>query len=104
MTAWDDALRVVRQRRSRRLIERSHDVLNSDGRIKRLQRETVERLQRALTVSGVVVRRCGGGLLACNGDGDSIYLDNPPLACYHFTRSWCRAGVAQWLERTTHNR
>jgi hypothetical protein len=60
VTAWDDALRVVRQRRSRRLIERSHDVLNSDGRIKRLQRETVERLQRALTVSGVVVRRCGG--------------------------------------------
>jgi len=54
VTTQDDALRVVRQRRPRRLIERSHDMLNSDSRIKRLQREIVERLQRALAVSGVV--------------------------------------------------
>jgi hypothetical protein len=31
VTTQDDALRVVRQRRPRRLIERSHDVLNSGG-------------------------------------------------------------------------
>jgi hypothetical protein len=60
VTTQDDALRVVRQRRPRRLIERSHDMLNSDGRIKRLQRETIERLQRALAVSGVVARRRWG--------------------------------------------
>lgn len=31
----------------------------------------------------------------------AVTLDNLCAACYHFKRS---AGVAQWLERTTHNR
>ncbi len=37
----------------------------------------------------------------CYRPSNAIILDNLDAACYHFM---CFAGVAQWLERTTHNR
>jgi hypothetical protein len=57
VTTWDDALQVVRWRRTRWLMERSHDVLKSGCRIERVHLETAERLQRALAVYCVVARR-----------------------------------------------